>query len=167
MKLKTTLPNPAVTAVAIGLLLCASQVSAQTVIFDPSDPDKATGVAGLDINGTVVNVNFISRTTALALYGEEPGDYDATTSSIAAAAVDAANAALNAAGASQVGSEWGPGTQVYSLGFNFVLIGQIGAVQVWEGASGSETGGTWIRPSDSDLLAYKFDERTFIVQEGE
>lgn len=131
------------------------------MVFDPNEPNKATGITDLDVGGTIYNVDFISQTTALVVYGEAPGDYDFTTTSTAGAAVDAVNAALNAANANAVGSAGLPGTPIFDVGFNFVPIGQIKAVQVWEGVSGSETSGTWIRVSDSDLLSYTFDERTY------
>ena len=161
VKQENTLSTLAASAVAIGLLLVTSLAQAGTVVFDPTDPTKATGITDLDIGGTIYNVDFISLTTAVSLYGEAPGVYDFSDNPTAAAAVDAVNAALNAANANTVGSAGQPGTPIFDVGFNFVPIGQIKAVQVWEGAIGSETAGTWIRPTDSDLLSYTFDERTY------
>jgi hypothetical protein len=62
------------------------------------------------------------------------------------------------------GAAEAPATRIYDVGFNFVPIGKIKGAQVWEGAVGSETAGTagtWIRPTDTDLLSYTFDERTY------
>jgi hypothetical protein len=138
-------------------------VQAWTVDFDPNQPDAATGITNLDIGGTIYNVAFISQTTAVSLYGEAPGVYDFTTNPTAGAAVDAVNAALTLANVEFVGSGAvvAPATRIYDVGFNFVPIGKIKGVQVWEGTVGSETAGTWIRPTDTDLLSYTFDERTY------
>jgi len=159
MKKKTVFSALAAGAVVMGLLLGTSMAQAEDVIFDPNDADQATGITNLDIGGTLYNVDFISQTTALSVYGAAPGVYDFPDTSSAGAAVDAVNAALNAANADDVGSAGLAGTEVYSLGFGFVQPLGVDSVQVWEGEIAST--GTWKRVTDSDLLTYQFDERTY------
>ena len=74
MKQKTVFSALAAGAVAVGLLLAASTAQAEDVIFDPSDPNKATGITDLDVGGTLYDVDFISQTTALSVYtARRPG----------------------------------------------------------------------------------------------
>jgi hypothetical protein len=78
-------------------------------------------------------------------------------------AVDAVNAALNAAGAIYVGTAGFENTdldKIYDIGYEylFVPIGNLDAVQVWEGGNPE---GTWQRPDGPDQLSWQFDERTY------
>ena len=162
MKFKRTAFLMAV-VVTIGLLLGTSAAQAATVIFDPDNPNRATGITDLDIGGTLYNVAFISQTTAQSLYGDVPGIFDFSNSDSASAAVDAVNVELNAAGANHVGSEGGentPFSEVFHVGYehDIVEIGEIDVVKVWEGAI---AGGAWVRPEDPDLWSWQFDEKTY------
>ena len=48
-------------AVIMSLLLSASAVQAEEVIFDPVIPQRAIGITDLSVNGTLYDVSFISQ----------------------------------------------------------------------------------------------------------
>ncbi len=150
-------------AVIMSLLLSANAVQAEDVIFDPASPQRAIGITNLNVDGTLYDVEFITQTTALSVYGDVPGDFDFPSNDSAGVAVNLVNGALNAAGAIYVGTAGGENTdlaKIYEIGYayQFVPIGSLDAVLVWKG---SNPDGTWLRPSDPDPLSWYFDERTY------
>ena len=88
----------------MSLLLGASSVQAEEVIFDSGSSRRAIGITDLSVNGTLYDVRFFSQTTAQEVYGPVPGVFDFDGIDAASVATDAVNAALNAAGANYVGT---------------------------------------------------------------
>jgi hypothetical protein len=144
---------------ALGLLLGASTTQA-AVIFDPNDPNKATGITDLNVGGTLYDVAFNSQAFAFEIYGPFPGEFSIfDTSAEAESASDAVCAALNAAGALSVGETGLPGVEGFNIGFeSFILpLGNVESVNV---ARGFIEGTDWIC-EDINQLTYNFDERTW------
>ncbi len=113
----------AVCAFAMNLLLLASAIQAQTVIFDGTST-TATSIEGLEVDGLFYNVT-IPATTAEALYGLPPGTtfpFPGVFPCLEFGCEDANLAMLNVlvaldgAGADSVGTA-APGNLLFYLGF--------------------------------------------------
>lgn len=97
-------------AVALVLLVGSGVAQVQ------SNGSNATGILNLAVGGTNYDVTF-KYDTAENIYGAQPGTYDFTTLAAAILAVDAVNAALNAAGGIET---VGPQTSLfYNVPFDF------------------------------------------------
>lgn len=132
-----------------------------TVNFDPNDPEKATGIKNLVVNGTLYNVAFSGNDNAASVYGDFPGNFDFTTEEGAAAAVDAIDDALNAAGnAERVGEEGSAGFLLYRVGFESFLAGEIESLTFWEGVS-DKNDPVWIRAEEPDVDCYVLCTRIY------
>ena len=79
------------TLLVFGLVCTAN---AATVVLDPLNDDTAIGMRNLQVGNTLYNMAFI-RGSAADVYGGFPGVFPFGDSGAAAAAVDAANGALN------------------------------------------------------------------------
>jgi len=160
MKQKTVFSALAAGAVAVGLLLAASTAQAEDVIFDPSDPNKATGITDLDVGGTLYDVAFNLQAFAFEIYGAFPGNFPIfNTAQEAGDARDAVDAALNSAGALSLGEDGLAGVEAngFNIGFESFIV-PIGDVESVNVARGFIEGTDWIS-GGINSLTYNLDER--------
>ena len=145
--------------VTIGLLLGTSAASAETVVFGELT-GKATGITDLDIDGTIYDVLFDERASALSVYGPFPGTFPFTGNE-AQVAVIAVAAALNTAEALTVGEDTsvdGRFNSSFNIGFTSDdILTQL--VITWKGEI---LGGGWF-DSGTDQTSYAGEERTWAV----
>jgi hypothetical protein len=165
MKFKPTVILATV-VVTMGLLLGTSAAQAATVIFDPNDSTKATGIENLDIGDTFYNVAFTANSTgAFQVYGPFPGTFDFDTSQTAADAADAVNNALNINIAQTVGAEGSAGVPFYRIGFksqsvpiNDVEIDLVLFLEVDKGFGDLDP---WVTDVDPDVDLYTLGVRVW------
>jgi hypothetical protein len=148
--------------VTMGLLLGTSTAQAATVIFDPGDSTKATGIENLEIIGKLYNVTFTPPSTAaVQVYGFFPGTYDFDTSSEALEAVQTVNDALNINGAQTVGVAGLKGVPFYRVGFAPDSLGEIEAVIFWEAVKGKGELDPWRKTVNPDADSYSLGVRVW------
>ncbi len=166
------------TKVMVALVFLLGPGAAQAVAIvqfdDSSDPTKATGILNLDVPGFGMpfNVAFDQQAFASEIYGPSqasPDDPDPLppffTAMFASEAADAANAALNAAGAltiGEVGSQ--QGSPSHNIGWiAFILdppiLDPVDGIAVIRSAVG---GADWGNLGENFLL-YNGDERAWAV----
>jgi len=158
-KVRTALANG---LVALVFLLGAGSAQAVTVIFDSIDTTRAIGIEDLSYEGDLWDVAFTGIVSAEKVYDAFPGQFDFTTSALAAGAVDAINVELNAADALLVGTfDVGIGRNQYHIGFGSFLSspGDVQKVEFWKGDLIDEP--TWDRQQDPGEAGYfpSLDER--------
>ena len=165
-----------VSVAALVLLLGASAAQAIPIVQfdDPSDQTKATGILNLDVPGfdRPFNIVFDQQAFAFEIYGPSqasPDDPDALppffTGIFASDAADAANAALNAAGALTIGEDGSQqGSPAYNIGWSaFILDPPIldpveGIAVIRSAVEGADWGNL-----GENFLLYNGDERTWAV----
>lgn len=88
---------------ALLFLLGAGAAQAADVLFEDTDPNKATSILNLEVNGTAYNVVSFELTEAFNVYGSLPGDFAITDEDTAVDAVSAMTSALTDEGATSAG----------------------------------------------------------------
>ena len=164
MKLSKKLSILAAGAVAISMLLGTSTASAEVIFGDPSHPNTATEITGLQVGGNTYNVLFKLQKFAFEIYGSFPGNFPIfNTYEEGEAALIAVSAALQAAGATAVGEDGLPDVeaQAYNIGYvSFILpLGEVESIRAWRAAA--ESGSTWTNSPEPNELTYNLDERAW------
>jgi cysteine-rich repeat protein len=163
--------------VALAFLLGAGAAQAQTVVFDPANPTKATGILNLPVSGFgTFDVVFEEQATANDIYGPFPGDEVGLAPFFTAldvgAAASAVNAELNFAPTPvfSIGeADGGPGTDVYNIGTTAFLCCLEGEIEILPEniptiavgrtlAEGEDWG-----PSEENFLIWNADRRSWAV----
>ena len=107
--------------VALALLLGASVVQAQTVVLEGT---QAIGIDGLDVDGTIYDVDFSTKTNPNSVYGDFPGELDFIGLSLANVARDAVDTALDGSAATTVAASGETGETVYVVGYGTQVFGR-------------------------------------------
>jgi len=107
--------------VALALLLGASVAQAQTVILEGT---QAIGIDGLDVDGTIYDVDFSTKTNPNSVYGDFPGELDFIGLSLANVARDAVDTALDGSAATTVAASGETGETVYVVGYDTKVVGR-------------------------------------------
>ena len=99
--------------VALALLLAAGAAQAQTVVLEGT---QAIGIDGLNVDGTIYDVDFSTKTNPNSVYGDFPGELDFIDLPSANVARDAVDTALDGSVATTVAASGETGETVYVVG---------------------------------------------------
>ena len=137
----------ATAAMAVCLMLGATTSQAETV---QRDGDTATGITDLVVGGVTYDVVFTNAGGG-SVY-DDPPKFDFNSNAEAKAAIEAAAAALTAAGGIQGVSDFE--TPVFRIGFEIEGDGLTRLVSVWEAFRGDGQSDTWARAPDPDFFPF-------------
>ena len=143
----------ATAVIAVGLMFGATTSQAATV---QRDGDTATGITDLVVGGVTYDVVF-TNAAGSSIYGDPP-KFDFKTNAEARAAIEAAAAALTAAGGIQGASN--ARTPIFRIGFKIEGDGLARLVTVWEAVRGDGQSDTWAPLSDPDFFPF-LDDGTY------
>ena len=107
--------------VALALLLAAGAAQAQTVVLEGT---QAIGIDGLNVDGTIYDVDFSTKTNPNSVYGDFPGELDFIGLSLANVARDAVDSALDGSDATTVAASGETGETVYVVGYGTQVVGR-------------------------------------------
>ena len=107
--------------VALALLLAAGAAQAQTVVLEGT---QAIGIDGLDVDGTIYDVDFSTKTNPNSVYGDFPGELDFIDLPSANVARDAVDSALDGSAATTVAASGETGETVYVVGYGTEVFGR-------------------------------------------
>ena len=124
------------TAFIAFLLLSFGTAKAQTVHFDDIDePNKATSITGVMVDGTSYDVTFVVGQEAFHYYGTYPGTFTLTTSEDAEAAAIIMDDALNAENALKIGTLGELGVETFHVPFgSFIDDLDLQNIEFWWGS---------------------------------
>jgi cysteine-rich repeat protein len=163
--------------VALALLLAAGAAHAQTVVFDPGNLTKATGILNLDVPGFgTYDVVFEEQATAKEIYGPFPGDLVglapfftivdvSTAASVVSAALNGAPTPVFSIGE----ADGGPGIEGYNIGVAAFLCCLTGRLDILpEDIPSLSVGRVFVEgedwgPAEENFLTWAADSKSWAV----